>query len=125
MTKNETLVMDQIFISQLRLETTIGVYPEERLAPQRLALDIELTVDTRKAAQSDNIADAIDYDELTRKLQYWSAEQPFHLVEALAGHLAEKILGTYNIQAVRLKLHKFPAGLPIASAGVVVVREKP
>lgn len=116
--------MDQIFISQLRLEALIGVYPEERLALQTLVLDIELTVDLYKASQSDCIADTIDYDELVNKLQQWVSNRQFHLVEALADYLAEKILNTYHIQGVRLKLYKFPKRLPIASAGIVIERHK-
>jgi dihydroneopterin aldolase len=116
-------MLDQIFISQLRLEATIGVYPQERLAPQTLIVDIELTTDIHKAAQSDDLADTIDYDQLIKQLQQWTTERAFNLVETLADYLATKILNTPHVQAVRLKLYKFPAGLPIESAGVVVIRK--
>ncbi len=115
--------MDQIFISQLRLEAIIGVYPEERLAPQPIVVDLALTVDTDKAVQSDDVADTVDYNALAQKLAQWSADQQYHLIETLADYLAKKILNTYPIQVVRLKLYKFPVGLKAASAGVEIVRK--
>lgn len=115
--------MDQIFILALKLEAIIGIHPEERLIPQSIVLDIALTTDTQKAATSDNITDAVDYSELVKKLQEWVMEKQFQLIETLANDLAQKILQTFlKVQSVQLKLHKFPADLPIGSAGIVVVR---
>lgn len=116
--------MDKIFISQLRLETIVGIHPSERSVPQEIVLDIELKTDIQKAAQSDDVADTVDYDALIQQLQKWTSEQQFHLIEALGAYLTEKILSAYPVEAVCLTLHKFPAGLPIASAGVVVKRRR-
>jgi dihydroneopterin aldolase len=113
--------MSQILISQLRLAAIIGVYPEERLAPQPLVLDIVLTVDTDKPAKSDDVADAVDYAVLIKNLQQWAAENSFYLLEALAHYLAKNIIKVFTqVQAVRLKLYKFPEGLPVASVSVEV-----
>lgn len=117
--------MDTIFISQLRIETIIGVYTEERLFPQLLLLDIEFTLDTHAASLSDQVTDTVDYAELTQKIQAWSSETSVHLVEALAQHLAEKILNTYKrVEQVCLVLQKFPAGLPVAGVGVKITRHR-
>jgi dihydroneopterin aldolase len=117
--------MDTIFISQLRIETIIGVYAEERLAPQLLLMDVEFTLNTAAAALSDQVADTVDYAALAQKIQVWSDATSFHLVEALAQHLAEKILETYKrIEQVCLVLQKFPVGLPVAGVGVKMTRQR-
>lgn len=116
--------LDQIVINQLKLEAIIGVYPEERLAAQPIVLDLELSVDTSKAAKNDDLADAMDYHALIKKLQYWISQQSFQLIEALAHYLVDNMLAEFAIQVVRLRLSKFPAGLPVASVGVVVTRHK-
>lgn len=116
---------NQIFISGLKLATIIGIYPEERLAPQPIVLDIELTADTQKAAISDNIADAIDYADVVKKLQERATKNQCQLVETLANDFVETLFQAFpKIQSIRLRLQKFPAGLPIASAGVIIVRDR-
>lgn len=115
--------MDKIFVSGLQLEAIIGIYPEERLVSQAIVLDIELTVNIQKAAHSDSMADSVDYAALVKKLQGWVADSQFQLIEALANHLAEKILKTFvEIQTVRLRLYKFPKGLDVASVSIEVIR---
>jgi len=48
--------MDIIFIHELRVQTLIGVYPQEREARQTLALDLELGTDIRPAAATDRLS---------------------------------------------------------------------
>jgi dihydroneopterin aldolase len=114
---------DTIFISQLRLEAILGVYPEERKQSQSVVLDIELETRMEAAIKSDDISDTIDYANLISQLKIWIAERPFHLIETLAHHLADKILQTTRAQNVRLRASKFPPELPAASVGVVVFRD--
>jgi dihydroneopterin aldolase len=45
--------MDIVFIEELRVITTIGVYDWEQTIQQKLVLDIEMGWDNRKAAASD------------------------------------------------------------------------
>lgn len=113
-------ITSQLIITELPLQVVIGVYPEERLAPQRLLLDVELDVDIQAAARSDDIQDALDYARLAQLLTTWAAEREFQLLEALAYHLMTRLLEQPRIQGVCLKLSKFPADLPISRASVVL-----
>ena len=45
--------MDIVFIEQLSVITTIGVYDWEQTIEQKLVFDIEMAWDNRKAAKSD------------------------------------------------------------------------
>ena len=47
--------MDIIFITDLRIETVIGIFDWEREIKQTVALDIEMAGDISKAALSDDI----------------------------------------------------------------------
>ena len=53
--------MDRIFLRDLRVETIIGIYDWERETPQTVSIDLKLATDVTRAAQSDDIADALDY----------------------------------------------------------------
>ena len=47
--------MDIIYISQLRVETVIGVYEWERHIRQVVLLDLEMATDVARAAATDNM----------------------------------------------------------------------
>lgn len=53
--------MDKVFIEQLEVITTIGVYDWEQQIKQKLVLDLEMAHDNRAAGKSDDVADALDY----------------------------------------------------------------
>ena len=52
--------MGKIFLNQISVCAIIGTLPHERIAPQRITLDIEITVPMKKAALSDELTDALD-----------------------------------------------------------------
>ena len=47
--------MDIIYISDLRIDTVIGIYDWERRIKQTVSFDLEMATDIRKAAASDSI----------------------------------------------------------------------
>ena len=51
--------MDNIFISELKIETRIGVYEWEKKVPQTLQLDLEVGLPGRHAANSGKLDDTI------------------------------------------------------------------
>lgn len=74
--------MDIVFIEQLSVITTIGVYDWEQTIEQKLVFDIEMAWDNRKAAKSDDVADCLSYADIAetvvshaegRVLRWWNA----------------------------------------------------
>ena len=55
--------MDTIFISDLRIDTVVGIYDWERKIRQTVILDIEMATDIRAAAKSDDIKDTLNYKD--------------------------------------------------------------
>ncbi|MDQ0288109.1 dihydroneopterin aldolase [Oligosphaera ethanolica] len=110
--------MDSITIENLRLTCIIGCYPEERVNPQTLSLTLTLFCDTRRAAASDQLADAIDYDALSQKIRAMAAQKQRQLLEALAEDIASLCLRESDAQAVTVQLRK--PGVPAEAAAAVV-----
>ncbi|MDD4539652.1 MAG: dihydroneopterin aldolase [Lentisphaeria bacterium] len=110
--------MDSITIENLRLTCIIGCYPEERVKPQNLSLTLTLHCDTRRAAASDQLADAIDYDALSQKIRAMAAQKQRQLLEALAEDIASLCLRESDAQAVTVQLRK--PGVPAAADAAVV-----
>ena len=55
------LTTDQIQITDLHLRAIIGIKPDERQNHQDILINITLDIDTRPAALSDDIADAVAF----------------------------------------------------------------
>lgn len=114
---------DVIFIRELSLQVIIGVYPKERLKKQPIILDLDLFVDNRTAALSDNILDAVDYDALTGKIRDFVEDTQFQLIETLAEQIAHFILKNLDIAKVRLTLQKPNALSAAKTVGVMIERD--
>ena len=52
--------MDIVYISDLRIETVIGIYDWERKIRQIVSIDLEMAADNRKAAATESIDDALN-----------------------------------------------------------------
>lgn len=114
--------MDTIFISELRVQTRLGVPDWERILPQTIILDIEIGYDLTKACKSDAIADTIDYGEVVGRIRGTLNEHSFQLVEALAEHICQLIFKEFGGLTVKIKVAK-PAILPgLKALGVVIER---
>ena len=82
-----TIVIDQILV-----ECIIGVYEFERNNKQPLLIDIELSYDSIKACQSDNLKYAIDYFQITEDVYSFVSQSSFQLIEALTSSIADRVL---------------------------------
>ena len=98
--------MDIVFIRGLVVETIVGIHEWEKHAPRPVVLDLELGADCARAAASDRIEDALDYDAITRRLREHVAESRFELIETLAETCADLLIHEFALPWLRLTLHK-------------------
>lgn len=116
--------MDTIFISELKVQTKLGVPEWERMVPQTIILDIEIGYDLAPAGKSDAIADTIDYGAIVTRIRDTLTEHNFQLVEALAEHVCQLILKEFKAESVKIKVAK-PAILPgLKALGVIIERNQ-
>lgn len=114
--------MDTIFISELKVQTKLGVPDWERMVPQTIILDIEIGYDLNKAGKSDAINDTINYGAVVVRIRETLNQNSFQLVEALAEHICQLILSEFKALSVKIKVAK-PAILPgLKALGVILER---
>lgn len=114
--------MDTIFLEQVKVQTKLGVPDWERMVPQTVILDIEISYDLSKSCQSDAIEDTIDYGTVVSSIRETLTEHSFKLVEALAEHICQLIIREFGGLTVKVKVAK-PAILPgLKALGVVITR---
>ena len=105
---------DKVTVRGLRTRGYHGVFEAERRLGQIFVVDAVLEVDTRPAANSDDLADAIDYGELALSLSRVIEGDPVDLIETLAQRLADTCLRDERVTAVEVTVHKPQAPVPVA-----------
>ncbi|OEE70901.1 dihydroneopterin aldolase [Enterovibrio norvegicus FF-33] len=114
--------MDLVFIEQLEVITTIGVYDWEQQIKQKLVFDIEMAHDNKPAASSDDVAFALDYSSVSGAILDLVENGRFLLVERVAEEIATLIQTQFSVPWVRVKVSK-PGAVPQArTVGVVIER---
>ncbi|MEH3627100.1 bifunctional dihydroneopterin aldolase/7,8-dihydroneopterin epimerase [Enterobacter roggenkampii] len=114
--------MDIVFIEQLSVITTVGVYDWEQTIEQKLVFDIEMGWDNRKSAKSDDVNDCLSYADISETVIGHVEGQRFALVERVAEEVAELLLKKFNSPWVRIKLSKPGAVARAANVGVIIER---
>jgi len=113
--------MDSIFIEGLKVAGKHGVMAHERVVEQEFQIDVRMDVDTKQAAASDDLVDALDYAPIKEKIVEIIQTNSFYLIEKLADTIANEILKDKRITKVELTIRKtavWDNGVP----GVVVIR---
>ncbi len=116
--------MDKIFIRALKAEAIIGIFDWERQVKQTVLLDIELAADIRKAALSDSVEDTLNYKRVAKRVLAFVEASEFHLVEALAEHIAMLILEEFGVAWVNIVLSKPGAVRYSRDVGVALERDR-
>ncbi|OGJ56411.1 dihydroneopterin aldolase [Candidatus Peribacteria bacterium RIFCSPHIGHO2_02_FULL_52_16] len=98
--------MDTITIQNLELWTHIGVSEEERAQEQRLLVSVEMTVDTKAAAKSDDVTKSIDYYQVSEELKKL-AKTERKTIERFAEDAATMILDRFKPKNVTVSVKKF------------------
>jgi dihydroneopterin aldolase len=115
---------DRIFLHGLTAECIIGFIDWERRVRQSVVLDIELPVDCRRAALTDDVADTLDYKKVAKRVLAFVEASEFQLVETLAHRLALVILAEFGLAWVRITLNKPGAIRHSRDVGVVIERSR-
>ncbi|MFZ3019828.1 MAG: dihydroneopterin aldolase [Gallionella sp.] len=114
--------MDIIFLRELKVETLIGVYEWEKRIPQTLQIDLDIALPSSRACETDNIDDALNYADIVRRIQAELAERHFHLIEALAEHIAKLLLDEFKAPWARVSVAKLQAIRGSKMVGISIER---
>jgi dihydroneopterin aldolase len=113
---------DSIFLTELKVDTTIGIWDWERKIKQTVVIDLEMGTDIRAAVESDSIEDTLNYKLVAKRVQQFVADSSFMLVEALAGKIAAIILNEFDVPWVKIKVSKPGAIRGSRNVGVSIHR---
>ncbi len=102
---------DYVSVRDLSVRAVIGVHPWEREVEQTLLVSVDMEADVRKAAATDDLADALDYSAVAETIVAVLREGKFRLIETAAERVARRLLADFPLSWLRLEVRK-----PITSA---------
>ncbi len=114
MTHREERPTDRLRLRGLRAVGYHGVLEVERREGQEFVVDVELALDTRRAAEADELAETVHYGELAERLHEAISSDPVDLIETLAQRLADVCLAEAPVTAVDVTVHKPEAPIRVA-----------
>src|SRR5664279_636627 len=84
--------LDTIQLRDLKVDCIIGVNASERLNPQKLFVQVELGVNTEKAACSELLEETVDYELVASQIVFLLNLCQFHLLETACHVLCRTLL---------------------------------
>lgn len=111
-----------VFVKDLEIIALLGVLEQEKIKPQRIIVNIDLSVSEGEAKIEDDIRNVVSYETVVRKVERIVAQGHVNLVETLAERIALASLADPRVLAARVRIEK-PDIIPNArSVGVEVER---
>jgi dihydroneopterin aldolase len=115
----------RVFVRNLELIGSVGVYEHEHRYEQRVVVSLELEVRDDYDGTSDDISSVYDYDLAIRAIKDSVASGHFNLIETLAERIAAACLSDRRVVMARVRVEK-PDVLPSCeSVGIEIERRRP
>lgn len=117
---------DAVTLRGLRVFGRHGVLEQERRDGQEFVVDVVTWLDLAAAADSDDLTRTVHYGEMAELAAGIVGGEPYNLIEALAGRIADAVLGRWPCSAVEVTVHKPSAPIPLTfdDVAVTVRRER-
>jgi len=112
-----------VFVRDLTLLALIGIHDAEKIKPQRIVVNIDLSVQEGSTGPlPDDISHVVSYEIIVKKCEAIVADGHVNLVETLAEKFADACLKDKRVVAARVRIEK-PDIIPNArSVGVEIER---
>ncbi len=105
LTDNAAMEMPLI-IEQIQCSVHCGVTELERKHRQPILIDLEIQCPNALAAQSDNLADTVDYGKIVQRTIAITSTSQFYLLESLANHIKDSLFQEFPISHIKAWIRK-------------------
>jgi dihydroneopterin aldolase len=122
----ETAAGDRVSLKGLTATGYHGVFPAERRDGQTFVVDLDLILDTRPAAQSDDLRDTVDYGGIASSVVEIVQGPPVNLIETLAARVAAACLTDPRVTSAAVTVHKpnAPVGVTFSDVAITIERSR-
>ena len=117
--------MGKIVIEEMEFYAFHGHYQEEQIVGNRFLVDLEMEVDLTGPAGSDNLNDAVNYQQVYQIIKNEMRRTKSNLLENIGKRILDALDSEMNgIEKATIRIRKLnpPMGGPIKSVGVTMSR---
>ena len=95
-----------IEIEDLKVDTIIGVFDEERLKPQTILISIKCQLDLDHNQDLDNIENVTSYSDLKKEIVTFVSASQYKTLEKLITELKKQLDNQFPIKIEKLEINK-------------------
>ena len=128
---SSTRALRHVFLRDMVLAASIGIYPHEETAKQRVRINVDLGVEddgaralSRARVGRDELSRVVDYEKMAASVRGIVAAGHVRLVETLAERIAEACLADARVHLARVRVEKLDIFADATSAGVEIERRQ-
>ncbi|NHZ85680.1 MAG: dihydroneopterin aldolase [Planctomycetia bacterium] len=118
--------MDVIRLKNMVFYGYHGVSESEKSLGGKFEVDLDLYKDLKKAGQSDNLKDTLNYEKIYKTVHNCTKRNKYYLIETLADRIAKSVLRKYQMDKVTVRVRKphAPVKGVLDTVEVEIVRTK-
>jgi 7,8-dihydroneopterin aldolase/epimerase/oxygenase len=114
-----------VFLRDMVLHASIGIYPHEHAAKQRIRINVDLGVDDcTEAIGRDELPRVVDYEKVANAVRTIVAAGHVRLAETLAERIAAACLSDNRVRLARIRVEKLDIFPDSVAAGVEIERRR-
>tara|TARA_A100001011_G_scaffold85631_1_gene89719 strand:- start:120 stop:482 length:363 start_codon:yes stop_codon:yes gene_type:complete len=98
--------VDKVRLNNIQLYGYHGYFKEEREIGQKFEVDIEISTELSKAAESDNLEKTVNYQDVFNEVIDYFKFNRKKLIETVAHDIANKILSKKNVLDIKIIIRK-------------------
>lgn len=97
----------KIIIKNYIAKTILGVYPEEKIKPREILVNLVIYFDGNLAAENDDLNSTIDYDLIGELIDTLTWQKKYDLIETLVVKIGNELLNKFAlIKQVKVNIVK-------------------
>jgi len=101
-----TALSRRFLLTGIETQCSIGIHDFERAAPQRILVDVEVLLDPHTEPRSDDIAQALNYDDIRKTVMTIASSRHFDLQETLARAVFDSLTDLPGVMGLRVRTCK-------------------
>ena len=114
--------MDKVFINDLIIEMSAGIYSHEKIQKQRVIINITLDVESNSGKELASIDDVVSYEDIINEVTKLAMQKHYELLEELAEKIALICTQKNKVNKAKISLEKPDIINNARSVGIEIIR---
>ena len=121
-TQSSSHTIRHVLINDLILPARIGIHKHEKERPQRVRVNLDISVAENSPIEKDHISEVLNYEEIVEAVKVLVSGGHINLVETLAEKISGLCLSYEQVSAVIVRVEKLDVFRETTSVGVEINR---